>query len=41
MNQENPRIAVVFATAQGSTRAIADYIGADLAGRGAEVELAS
>ncbi|AHH19675.1 putative flavodoxin [Nocardia nova SH22a] len=40
MNHENPRIAVVFASAQGSTRAVADYIGADLAGRGALVEVA-
>ncbi|WP_227981366.1 flavodoxin domain-containing protein [Nocardia spumae] len=40
MNHETPRIAVVFATAQGSTKAIAECIGADLAHRGAQVEVA-
>ncbi len=33
------RIAVIYATAQGSTRDIAEFIAADLTGRGAEVEL--
>ncbi|WP_067822167.1 flavodoxin domain-containing protein [Nocardia inohanensis] len=35
-----PRIAVIYATAQGSTREIAEYIAADLAARGATVEVA-
>ncbi|MFE3756042.1 flavodoxin domain-containing protein [Nocardia tengchongensis] len=35
-----PRIAVIYSTAQGSTREIADFIGASLAARGAKVELA-
>lgn len=34
------RVAVVYATAHGSTREIAEYIGANLAGRGAVVEVA-
>ncbi len=38
-NQAAPRIAVVFTTGQGSTRAIAGYIGAALADRGARVEV--
>lgn len=33
------RIAVMYATAQGSTRDIAEFIADDLAGRGAQVEL--
>ncbi|MVU78305.1 flavodoxin [Nocardia sp. ET3-3] len=33
-------IAVIYATAQGSTREIADFIGASLAARGATVEVA-
>ncbi|QLY28598.1 flavodoxin domain-containing protein [Nocardia huaxiensis] len=37
---ETPRIAVVYATAQGATREIAEYLGASLAGRGATVEVA-
>ncbi|GAB2727961.1 flavodoxin domain-containing protein [Nocardia thraciensis] len=40
METEQPRIAVIFATAQGSTREIAEYIGEDLANRGADVEIA-
>ncbi|MFC3961578.1 flavodoxin domain-containing protein [Nocardia jiangsuensis] len=34
-----PRVAVVFATDQGSTRDIADFIAADLSARGAQVQL--
>ncbi|APA98350.1 flavodoxin domain-containing protein [Nocardia seriolae] len=34
------RIAVLYATAQGSTREIAEFIAADLAGRGATVAVA-
>jgi menaquinone-dependent protoporphyrinogen oxidase len=33
-------IAVIYATAQGSTREIAEFLGAELAERGAEVEVA-
>ncbi|WP_024805034.1 flavodoxin domain-containing protein [Nocardia sp. BMG51109] len=40
MEPNKPRIAVIFATAQGSTREIAQYIGDDLANRGAQVEVA-
>ncbi|MGW4351906.1 flavodoxin domain-containing protein [Nocardia sp. NPDC004582] len=40
MENNTARIAVVYATAQGSTREIADYIGASLAARGATVEVA-
>ncbi|WP_227999596.1 flavodoxin domain-containing protein [Nocardia australiensis] len=40
MNHETPRIAVIFATSQGSTREIAEYVGADLANRRADVEVA-
>lgn len=40
MTHETVRIAVVFASSQGSTREIADYIGAALANRGADVEVA-
>ncbi|MCX4092427.1 flavodoxin domain-containing protein [Nocardia sp. alder85J] len=39
MDTQTPRIAVLYATAQGSTREIADFIGADLAGRGACVDV--
>ncbi|WP_028476906.1 flavodoxin domain-containing protein [Nocardia sp. CNY236] len=41
MAQEQPRVAVVYATEQGSTRDIAEFIGAELAGRNATVELAN
>ncbi|MTE14322.1 flavodoxin domain-containing protein [Nocardia aurantiaca] len=40
METTTPRIAVIYATAQGSTREIADFIGAYLAARGATVEVA-
>ncbi|MGQ4600578.1 flavodoxin domain-containing protein [Nocardia sp. R6R-6] len=40
MNQEEPRIAIVYATEQGSTRDIAEFISDELAGRDAIVELA-
>lgn len=41
MNQRPlPRISVVYATAQGSTREIAEYIAADLSARGATVSVA-
>jgi menaquinone-dependent protoporphyrinogen oxidase len=40
MQSNQPRIAVIFATAQGSTREIAEFIGAVLANRGADVEIA-
>ncbi|WP_459958665.1 flavodoxin domain-containing protein [Nocardia sp. IFM 10818] len=40
MEKHKPRIAVVYATAQGSTREIAEYIGEDLSARGATVEIA-
>ncbi len=39
MNHENRRIAVLFATAEGSTREIAEYIGAELANRGGSVRV--
>lgn len=39
-NHTLPRISVVYATAQGSTREIAEYLAADLAARGATVEVA-
>ncbi|WP_280459527.1 flavodoxin domain-containing protein [Nocardia carnea] len=39
MTSTNPRIAVIYATEQGSTRDIAEFIAGDLAERGAEVEL--
>lgn len=39
MDSEPTRIAVIYATAQGSTRDIAEFIAADLTDRGAEVEL--
>lgn len=35
-----PRIAVIYATAQGSTREIAEFIAANLTARGATVEVA-
>ncbi|WP_227982002.1 flavodoxin domain-containing protein [Nocardia spumae] len=40
MSRETPRIAIIFASAEGSTREIAEYIGADLANRGAQVQVA-
>lgn len=40
MDDEAPRIAVIFATTHGSTEAIADCIGDDLANRGAQVVVA-
>lgn len=40
METTAPHIAVVYATAQGSTREIADFIGASLTARGALVEIA-
>ncbi|WP_063053786.1 flavodoxin domain-containing protein [Nocardia arthritidis] len=40
MDQDKHRIAVVYATEQGSTRDIAEFIGTELAGRDAVVELA-
>ncbi|RDI55242.1 flavodoxin domain-containing protein [Nocardia mexicana] len=40
METNKPRIAVIYATAQGSTREIAEYIAEDLANRGADVEVA-
>ncbi|MEU7769560.1 flavodoxin domain-containing protein [Nocardia sp. NPDC049190] len=40
MKQEKHRIAVVYATEQGSTRDIAEFISTDLAGRDAIVEFA-
>ncbi|WP_225728973.1 MULTISPECIES: flavodoxin domain-containing protein [unclassified Nocardia] len=39
MDSNKMRIAVIYATAQGSTRDIAEFIAADFAARGAEVEL--
>ncbi|MRH87611.1 flavodoxin [Nocardia sp. SYP-A9097] len=39
-NNALPRIAVIHASAQGSTREIAEFIASDLAGRGATVEVA-
>ncbi|WP_433684634.1 flavodoxin domain-containing protein [Nocardia sp. CA-119907] len=39
MESNTPRIAVIYATAQGSTRDIAEFIAADFRARGAEVEL--
>ncbi|MBF6235026.1 flavodoxin domain-containing protein [Nocardia farcinica] len=35
-----PRIAVIYATSQGSTRDIAEFLAADLTARGARVQLA-
>ncbi|BAW07695.1 hypothetical protein NSERKGN1266_50440 [Nocardia seriolae] len=35
-----PRISIVYATAQGSTREIAEYLGENLTARGATVEVA-
>ncbi|MBB5916739.1 menaquinone-dependent protoporphyrinogen oxidase [Nocardia transvalensis] len=40
MEPNAPRIAVVYATGQGSTREISEFIGAVLANRGAGVEVA-
>ncbi len=40
MGTPSARIAVIFATAQGSTRDIAEYFGQDLTARGAEVVVA-
>ncbi|MFJ9365806.1 flavodoxin domain-containing protein [Nocardia sp. NPDC101769] len=40
MGTATPRVAVIYATAQGSTREIADFIGACLTARGAAVEVA-
>ncbi|MBF6176610.1 flavodoxin domain-containing protein [Nocardia blacklockiae] len=40
MNANKPHVAVVYATVQGSTREIAEFIGAVLADRGAVVEVA-
>ncbi|MBF6182272.1 HAD-IC family P-type ATPase [Nocardia otitidiscaviarum] len=40
MTTNSPRISVVFATAQGSTRDIAEFIGTELESRGAVVEIA-
>ncbi|MFE2994666.1 flavodoxin domain-containing protein [Nocardia sp. NPDC059246] len=40
METTAPRVAVIYATAQGSTREIADFIGAYLMARGATVEVA-
>ncbi|GAB3205646.1 flavodoxin domain-containing protein [Nocardia tengchongensis] len=40
METKTTRIAVVYSTAQGSTREIADFIGASLTARGATVEVA-
>ncbi|WP_109522693.1 MULTISPECIES: flavodoxin domain-containing protein [Nocardia] len=40
MESNNSRIAVLYATAQGSTRDIAEYIAAGLTARTAQVELA-
>ncbi len=40
MEPERKRIAVIYATAQGSTRDIAEFIGTELTARGAEVEVA-
>ncbi|WP_019926532.1 flavodoxin domain-containing protein [Nocardia sp. BMG111209] len=39
METHTPHIAVLYATAQGSTREIAEFIGTELAGRGARVEV--
>lgn len=39
MESKTPRIVVVYATAQGSTRDIAEFIAACLTERGADVEL--
>jgi len=39
METKTTRIAVIYATAQGSTRDIAEFIAADLTDRGAAVEL--
>ncbi|BDT87310.1 flavodoxin [Nocardia cyriacigeorgica] len=39
MDNTKPRIAILYATEQGSTRDIAEFIADDLAGRGAEVAL--
>ncbi|WP_040815891.1 flavodoxin domain-containing protein [Nocardia concava] len=40
METTDTHIAVIYASAQGSTREIADFIGASLAARGATVEVA-
>ncbi|WP_054812636.1 flavodoxin domain-containing protein [Nocardia arizonensis] len=40
MESDNTRIAVLYATAQGSSRDIAEYIASGLTARGARVELA-
>lgn len=40
MDMNKPRIAVIYASAQGSTREIAEFIGAVLSDRGAAVEIA-
>ncbi|WP_067537132.1 flavodoxin domain-containing protein [Nocardia crassostreae] len=40
MGTHTIRIAVLYATAQGSTRGIAEFIGSQLTGRGAAVEIA-
>ncbi|MEU6586143.1 flavodoxin domain-containing protein [Nocardia sp. NPDC046763] len=40
MENRKPAVSIVFASAQGSTREIAEYIGNDLAARGATVEVA-
>lgn len=39
MTPKRPRIAVLYATEEGSTRDIAEYVAADLEERSAEVEL--
>ncbi|WP_040698269.1 flavodoxin domain-containing protein [Nocardia vinacea] len=39
MEANTPRIAVLYATEEGSTRDIAEFIGDALAARGAEIEL--
>ncbi|WP_458685739.1 flavodoxin domain-containing protein [Nocardia tengchongensis] len=40
MENRKPAVSIVFASPQGSTREIAEYIGDDLAARGATVEVA-
>ncbi|MGW4121829.1 flavodoxin domain-containing protein [Nocardia sp. NPDC004711] len=40
MENRKPAVSIVYASAQGSTREIAEYIGNDLAARGATVEVA-
>lgn len=39
MENKTPRISIVYASAQGSTREIAQFIGDDLSARGATVEI--